>query len=207
MISLTTKQKQKQKQKQAGSFTVEFVMIATFFSLVLAFTGDIVDKLAMKGKLDRLSFSAVSLLKERTQFYSDCSGDSDCDPYKLTQDDVNAIYQLLEGSLTRTTGSHAVHNLTALFEEQLYDQENSPLDVGVYVPYTEEGEATVINCEPHEDDGLAVIENKIGVTTSWGRKARLYQVTLCYETGSWFGRVTGAEKLTHVSSTAVIIGR
>lgn len=57
------------KSKQRGIFSIEFAIVGICFSLLLAFSGDVIIKLSIKGKLDRLSYSLVNVLKERTQLY------------------------------------------------------------------------------------------------------------------------------------------
>ncbi|GAA4902412.1 tight adherence pilus pseudopilin TadF [Ferrimonas pelagia] len=184
------------KRKLQGSFTVEFAIIAVVFSLMLAFTGDIVSKLSMRGKLDRLSFSAVGLLKERTQLYDSVD--------ELNQEDVDKVHQLIKHSLRRTTASFDEQRLSAYVEEQLYNG-TTPLPVRFYVPGTVAGQTAVATCLPSQS--LDQRQQQLGVVTSWGRNARLYRVTLCYETGSWFGDLTGSDQYRYVASTAVIVGR
>lgn len=179
-------------RKVSGAFTVELALVATVLSLLLSFTGDIVVKLSMRGKLDRLSFSAVSIIKERTQLYANVD--------ELTQQDVDRVFSLLSDSLARTTGNYQSNRFSGLVEEQLYDG-TTALASNQFVP----SGAASSSCRPTQS--LAQIRDQVGVVTSWGRNARLYRITLCYETGSWFGQVIGSDQFRHVSSSAVIIGR
>ena len=52
------------KSKQRGVFSIEFAIVGVVFSLLLAFSGDVIMKISIKGKLDRLSYSLVNVLKE-----------------------------------------------------------------------------------------------------------------------------------------------
>ena len=83
---------------QKGNFTVEFALVAIGFIWLLAMTSGIVANQSTKGRLDRLSYSIASVIKERTQLYDEKDV---IDPLQIDQ-----MYSLVEQSLTRTMGNY-----------------------------------------------------------------------------------------------------
>ncbi|MCG7497042.1 ATP-binding protein [Vibrio sp. Of7-15] len=173
---------------QRGTFSVEFAIVGIFFALLLVFSGDIIIKMSIKGKLDRLAFSMVSILKERTELYDD--------DYKITSAEVDAIFDITRNSLARTLGSYEASRLGMLVEEQTFRDINSP---NAAVRFSR-GQQT---CQVSQF--LSQLTD-LSVVTSWGRQASLYRVTLCYETDNWVGELLG-EQFTTVSTNAIMIGR
>ena len=55
---------------------------------------------------------------------------------------------------------------------------------------------------PAEDQ----LTGDMSVMTTWGRRAALYRITLCYETNSWFAAFKSGNNSV-VSSSALMIGR
>ena len=176
------------KSKQRGTFSIEFSLIAIAFSMLLVFSGDVIIKLAVKGKLDRLSFSLVSILKERTQLYGE--------DYTIKAAETNAVYQIGEHSLQRTMQSYTASDFGALIEEQTFDNGGTAnAAVRFYVG--------TLRC--NVSDFLSELTH-VSVVTSWGRQASLYRVTLCYDTDNWFGSLVG-ERFTRINSSSIMIGR
>lgn len=180
------------KLKQTGNFSVEFAIVGIFFSLLLVFSGDVIIKLSVKGKLDRLSFSLVNVLKERTQLYSATS--------QINTGEAQALQKIAENSLNRTLGTFDKSKFGILVEELTFH------GIGV-------ANANALNPFPLGTQRCAVSQTldklaNLSVVTSWGRQASLYRVTLCYETDNWIGDLldTGKE-FTTVSSSSVMIGR
>lgn len=176
------------KSKQQGVFTIEFALIAVFFSLLLVFSGDVIIKLSVKGKLDRLSYSLVNIIKERTELYTQDS--------KITAKEVDAIYSIAKNSLARTMGSFDANKLKILVEEQTFKDINTP-DLPVKLPLGKKACAV--------PQFLSALAN-LSVVSSWGRQVSLYRVTLCYETDNWIGSKLG-RNFTTVTSSSVMIGR
>jgi len=179
--------------QQRGSFTVEFAVVGLLFATLLVFSSDVIIKISMKGKLDRLSFSAVSIIKERTQLYSN----GNTVDYTMTSSEVDSIYGVILTSMKRTTSSFDSAKFGMRFEEQTYTNSgvanalvffNSGLNV----------------CQVSTN--LSAIENDLAVTTTWGRKSTLYRVTLCYETVN--GVVSMLDSgFTTIQSSSVLLGR
>jgi len=166
---------------QWGNFTVEFAIVGVFFALLLVFSADIVVKLAYKGKLDRMSYSAVSIIKERTEL-------AGADNFSVEETEVNTIYDIVRRSLHRTTGNFNDKK----FGFQLDIVRNG---VNVVLPYHRG-----IDCESQSPDA------SLDFVTTFGRHATLYQVTLCYDTDSWFGELIGRD-FSRVSSRSITMGR
>ena len=75
--------KPKNLNKQKGSFVIELAFVLMFLCLLTLFTADIAMQLFTRAKLDRVSYSLVNVLKERTRFYE---GNN-----TLTQDDYDQL--------------------------------------------------------------------------------------------------------------------
>jgi tight adherence protein F len=175
------------KKKQAGVFIVEFALLATFMSLLILFTADVVIKQNMLGNLDKLSYSAVNLLKERNELYA---GEEEA-----TEQEVIDVRNLLVTSLSDSIGGFELNEFSLTFEQQLVDNDNHTatgpefnLNGGCTINTSL---ASLITAIP----GLAPISNG-------GRRARVYQVTLCYNTTNFFG----AGKTT-ISAFSFSLGR
>lgn len=166
---------------------MEFALLGVVFSTLLIMTGDIIIKLSMQGKLDRLSYSLVNVLKERTQLYGKNNN-------TLTVDDAEALYLVARNSLERTAGDFSQSNLSGSFEMLTFDLNGRQ-------------ETTTIN----RAGGCGLTETiqdlqALSMMTSWGRRATLYRVTLCYETDNWAGELLETD-FTTVQSSSVMMGR
>jgi tight adherence protein F len=182
--------------KQRGVFSVEFALIAVFFSVLLVFSGDVIIKLSTKGKLDRLSYSLVSIIKERSKLYPVDStltqAEIEAEADTNTDAEVDDIYLIASRSLARTMGSFEPASLGMRVEQITYNPDRQIEDV--------RGTGCNVN-QP-----LNALLTPLGVVTSWGRNVGLYRVTLCYQTDNWFGNLVG-QRYTTVSSSSVITGR
>lgn len=182
----------KTKSRQKGAFAIEFAIVGVLFGVLLVFAQDMIIKLSMKGKLDRLSYSAVSIIRERTQLYNEVQA--------LSQDgnDADLIYEVIRDSLSRTTGSFDSTKFGMLIEVQTYSTiTNDPYPLDVFTRGSQ-------NCAVEQT--LDQIESVLSVTTTWENKTPLYRVTLCYETDNLVaGMLDGG--FTTVSSTSVSLGR
>ncbi|MBY3787053.1 hypothetical protein HPQ32_01135 [Photobacterium carnosum] len=78
--------KPKNLNKQKGSFVIELAFVLMFLCLLTLFTADIAMQLFTRAKLDRVSYSLVNVLKERTRFYD---GNN-----TLTQHDYEQLYTI-----------------------------------------------------------------------------------------------------------------
>ena len=167
--------------KQRGNFTVEFSIVGVFLSLLIVFTGDLIMKLSMKGKLERLSYSIASVIKERTQLFEE-------EEYSVDDDEAREAYQIVVNSLTRSMG----HFDPELFGFDLKVRQRSYYGLGnQMIEVSNWNSASVLGI------GLpcpgVTPEVDLLFQTSWGRSATLYQVTLCYQSSNWFGELFGKD--------------
>lgn len=176
------------KFKQAGVFSIEFAIVGIFFGLLLSFSGDVIMKLSIKGKLDRLSYSLVNVLKERTQLYGM--------DYRLTSEEVDSLNNIAIHSLSRTFGAFDAHKYGVLVEELSF----SSVDVPNPIISERRGAQTCrVNQSIRDLKALTVLSVR-------GRIMPLYRVVLCYESDNWFGSIVG-KHYTTVMSDSIVIGR
>ncbi|PWI35230.1 ATP-binding protein [Vibrio albus] len=189
--------------RQKGTFAIEFSIVGLLLGVLLAFAQDAIIKISMKGKLDRLSYSAVSIIKERTQLYSGdtlASAPGSDDSFDLNNpmsgEHVTNIYTVVENSMKRITGSFDEAKFGMRLEEQTYT-DNTPNTLVVY------NSGTLV-CSVGQT--LADIEADLRITTTLERHPPIYRITLCYDTDNLVADLlsSGFER---VSSTSVAVGR
>ncbi|KXO09530.1 Flp pilus assembly surface protein TadF, ATP/GTP-binding motif [Moritella sp. JT01] len=173
--------------KQQGNFTVEFAVVGVIFSLLIVFSADVIVKLSLKGKLDRLSYSVANILKERTQFNND--------NYRLSEAETTTLNTIATQSMRRTSQNFDDLRWGMHIEALQFDSKDEP----IVFPFPRGTQKIT----PSSD--MKTLEN-LAVKTSWGRRATIYRVTLIYKTENWFGALIG-EEFNTVSSSAIIIGR
>lgn len=170
-------------KRYSGNFTVEFAIVGVVFSLLIVFSGDLIIKLAIKGKLDRMAYSAASIIKERTELFDE-------DPTTTTAE-AQDTYNYVSASLARTLNNFDANQ----FGYSLDVFTNDGTTTTQSTPYT-----TGISCT------ISSPPSDLFVTTSWGNIVTLYQVTLCYETDNWFGDLIGTT-FNRVASYSIVMGR
>lgn len=179
--------------KQHGNFMVEFAIVGVFFSLLLIFSADLVVRLAYQGKLDRMSYSAANIIKERTELAGadqfDLRPDKEGNNEQEGLGEFSLLYQMVTSSLARTTTNFDESKFG--FHLHIVNNNNN-----ISGPYRRGG----IDCNP------SMPAQDLTFTTTFGRPATLYQVTLCYDTPNWYGNLIG-EDFKRVSSRAVVMGR
>lgn len=172
---------------QRGSFSIEFAIVGVCFSLLLIFASDLVVKMSMKGKLDRLSFSAVSILKERTQLYDQVSSSN--------YSQAKQIYEITSLSLNRMSNTFSRDRFGVHVEEMTFSKtgKRNPIVTHQFgLPFT--------------TSQLITDLESLSVLSSWGRRVPLYRVSVCYQTDNWFGSLIGAN-YDLVCSESIMIGR
>lgn len=180
--------------KYRGSFTIEFAIIAVFMSMIIVFTADMVVKQSTEGMLDRMSYSAVSVIKERTQLYS-----SDSDSQVMTKQQVQEVDSIVEQSLTRTMANFDTSLYGAFYEEYVFSGRGK----GQYIDFSVGGNGS--DCQPEK---RLTYQNALAFSpvTNESRRAPVFQVTLCYQTNNWFGQLVGGD-YQWVRSNSIILGR
>lgn len=202
-------------KKQTGTFVVEFAVISFALALVIAFCGDVVVRMSLKGKLDRAAYSAMTIIKERTALFPNSSNLSD--PSFLTLDNTQQKIQfdqlasIVKGSLQRTISSQAIKNEDfgmVLEVQNFLEQPDSKT-------YKLSDDTNSLECKL--GDGLAgfySIDKDNNVATpkqdlSLNLKPTLYRVTICYRTVNWYGKALDilAPDYAVVSSNAISVER
>lgn len=177
-------------KNQQGNFTIEFAIVGVFFALLLVFSADLVIKLSIKGKLERLSYSIVNIIKERTQLFGE-------DDYSVSSTEAQEDYTIVINSLKRTMGSFDESKFG--FDLEVYQRSN----YGTGDELKSAGSwqsSNGIQCESSKPDVEMVFQ------TSWGRSATFYQVTLCYDSPNWYGSLTGKD-FSRITIRSASIGR
>lgn len=167
--------------KQQGNFSVEFAIVGVFFALLLVFSGDIVSKISIKGKLERMAFSAVSIIKERTELFGE-------DVFDVTNEQAEKAYHIVQSSLHRTVGDFADDRFRFVLHVRRGNSVRQWISPGRIV------------CD------VSTPDKNLNFMTTYGRDATLYQVALCYDTNNWFGDLIG-EQFRMVSTKAIMMGR
>lgn len=166
---------------QRGNFTVEFAIVGIVFSLLIAFSGEIVTKLAIRGKLDRMAYSGATIIAERTQLFDE--------EYDVDVSEGVANYSIIKASLARTMKN---------FNESNFGYS---LDMFTYSSGDSSAAPTTIYTTGKPCSVRTPSSNML-VTTGWGRSLSLYQVTLCYDVDNWYG---GDSSL--INSFSIALGR
>lgn len=148
------------KGKQQGVATIELALISVFLVIILLFSCSVVLEITLKGKLDRVSFSAVNILKSNPNVL----------PIQ--------IYKFISQSLTRSGLSCDKKNLLVRVEvlNLNEDSKNRCVYIGNNTNIKENFGLTLK--EKTHLDGI----NKLLVSqTSWGQFVVLYQISVVYK--------------------------
>ena len=170
------------KSKVNGSYAVEFAIVGVIFSVLLVFSADVIIKLSYKGKLDRLSYSLVSIIKERKQLYAD--------NYTLSQNDIDSLTSIAVSSLQRSS---------AAFDEKAFGYVIESAGFGENPTYNINKNQCTVKNKLNDMSAISTVTNRSRYTT-------LYRVTLCYQTNNLVGNLIG-NGFQLVSSNATIMGR
>ncbi|MGY0217813.1 tight adherence pilus pseudopilin TadF [Endozoicomonadaceae bacterium StTr2] len=189
---MSIKRHSQRMQYQSGNFLIEFALIASFMAMCMMFVTDMTIKQTIQGNLQRLSYSAVNVIKERTQLYNDSE--------VVSNQQVAQIYTLVSQSMERTMGDFDEDKLGMYLEQvrfQKVDGKDKP------VLNNEPRSRGDVNCRPTR---LLDDMDELFIDTSWGRKATLYRVSLCYEDDDRLSDFLGSE-FTTVRANFIMLGR
>ncbi|RUM48906.1 MAG: hypothetical protein DSY85_16750 [Marinomonas sp.] len=178
---------------QRGTFVVEFAAISFALVLLMAFCGDLVIRLATKGKLDRMAYSAVTIVKERSALFA--AEDFQLLDGSARQTQFDELHKIVEASLIRTMGSFNAQQF-GMTLDVIGIGENDELVGGSNTLPDDQG----IQCESSQSMQTLVTALKLDTSPT------LYRITLCYETVNWFGGLLD-EDYGMVRSHAISIGR
>lgn len=179
-------------RRQSGVFSIELAIIAPLIAMILMFATDMVSKQSIKGRLQVAAYSAVSLIKERVLLFHQ----DDNAIETLSNDDVQKLLRVVEGSIDRTMADFEVSKLDYFFEQYMVDAESKEI---IHTTWPEDNP----DCQP--DSTLDKLEGLHNIETSRSRLVSLYQVTLCYRDNSFGGLVGGNYSL--LKSNAIMPGR
>lgn len=150
---------------------MELALIAPVFALLcLMFITDVMSRQSIKRRLQGLSYSAVSVIKERSLLY-------DQNP-SVSKEQANGLYYIVSQSLRRTMVGFDVASLRLYLEQQAFDQKGKPLEP--------QSVSAGRGCKP--DRPLAAM-TELAVQTDWKRMVTLYRVTVCYKSKGTLGDV------------------
>lgn len=172
------------RRKQSGTFAVEFAVLAFGLVFVFAFCGDVVMRLSTHGKLDRIAYSSVSMIRERTALFSGV----DMTASDSTQ--FNDLWSIAQNSLQRVMGGYEAEKFGMVLEVLTFN------DAGVAQPLITFTDSNDSNCQ---------VSNALGAIIA-DSATSLYRVTLCYQTDNWFGSLIGKD-YGLVRSNALSVGR
>ncbi|MCL6268519.1 hypothetical protein M3P05_00950 [Sansalvadorimonas sp. 2012CJ34-2] len=185
--------KHAQPSWQKGVFSVELALAGVFIAMILAFISDMVSKQTLQGHLQRLSYSAVNVVKERTQLYNESD--------QVDDNQVNTLFNIISNSMGRSMSGFDRQRL-AMHLEQLRFIRNGN---GSFDQDPVSFKRGTLECEPAH---RLSTQPKLHIETSWGRMATLYQVTLCYRGDNWFGNALGdGSDYSRVAASSLMLGR
>ena len=187
----------KGQTSQAGVFILELALVASVITLFLVFASDMVGKQTLQGHLQRLSYSAVNIIKERNQLYEQSD--------ELNDAQVDQVKKIISQSMKRTMSSFDP-NALGMHVEQLHlgtVEHQFARDITIGNDDDGIGGGSSLACRPAKH--LKEM-TELHLETSWGRQATLYQVTLCYKGDNWFGSVVGEDYST-VKTSSIMLGR
>lgn len=167
---------------QRGVFAIEMAFVLFFIAALLMFTGDIAFKLFNSVALDRVSYSLVNIVKERSRFYDK--------RFELKEQDMKEI-QMLASRLLSGDRPFGLR-IESLHKGKLDTFIGNVSDAPVCSSVDSLSQTSRAELVPQN---LA------------GKSFPLYQVTLCYLVDSWFMAFLGDKKQSHLQSTSVIVGR
>ncbi|MFM2480187.1 tight adherence pilus pseudopilin TadF [Celerinatantimonas sp. YJH-8] len=183
------------KTQCRGVFTIELAIIAIFMSTILVFTSDVVIKQSIQGMLDRMSYSAVSVIKERTQLYTDADATS-TSAFRTQSAQIN---QIVQKSLKRTMSHFDSARYAVVFERYHFENNDTQISKITY----QAGDSVTCGSPVN----LTLVKAKsLSPVTNEDRRADIYQVTVCYRTDNWYGRLVDQD-YEWVRSNSIMIGR
>ncbi|MGF1834981.1 tight adherence pilus pseudopilin TadF [Photobacterium sanguinicancri] len=177
------------KKKQKGVFAIEMAFVLLGMCAVLYFCFDLGYQQIRKSQLERVSYSLVSILKERTIIYKKNKNDKNYETVVQAQVDqlkkIGAVLLKVDESEVSVAVDFRIN---AQSKPRL-----SALSTGV-------------SCSPQ-----VLLTNKLDVNLEKsGDPAPIYQVTVCQKVPAWFESVIGsnASKISRIlQAQSTFIGR
>ncbi|WP_281647978.1 tight adherence pilus pseudopilin TadF [Parendozoicomonas sp. Alg238-R29] len=179
----------KNLQRQSGVFIVELALVMLVIFLFIAFTSEIIARQAIHGALQNLSFSGVSIIKERTQLYDSST--------KISHDQADQLFVLLSKSMSRSFAGFDNSAFGMTLEQVLFEEKNiQKPSLAIF----KKG----LSCPRGR---LLVREEQLFFLTERANPAPLYRVTLCYRGDDGQSLTKEFAGKRHLSSSSIMIGR
>lgn len=162
--------------KQKGAFTVELALVLMFISLLLAIHVNYALAINKKGQLDRATYSLLTVISERKQFYtselnicgiqrSECRGE------------VDDIYVLAKSSMKRMIPNFDKSKFGMRLVQIDLKANNSNINVISFF----RGEITDCNFSNLQELTVEQAKEILPLTTQ-NTRLPMYQLSLCYTT-------------------------
>lgn len=160
-------------KKQRGVFSIEMAFVLIGMCACLYFCFDLGYQQIRKSQLERVSYSLVSVLKERSLLYRKNKNDTQYEIVNASQvEQLKSIGAKLLGVDKNKISVVVDYRIEAINKPRV-----SALSAG-------------IECTP-----LQTLSNKLDVTLEkGGRPAPIYQVTICQQVPAWFESIVGGDK-------------
>ncbi|WP_026957746.1 tight adherence pilus pseudopilin TadF [Aliagarivorans taiwanensis] len=166
------------RSAQRGSFAIELAFVMSFISLLFLFVMDLSQQLLTRGQLDRLSYSLVSVLKERSRFFVD----DGVVRLSINNEDLLTLWRIAAPELDDASGM--------VIESAIAADSSQRLTTGV---------ACRSNEQLHQAEMFTLLVDE------QGEPLPLYRVTICKQIPAWFDVTTEA---THqLQASSVMVGR
>ncbi|TKF17891.1 pilus assembly protein TadF [Vibrio genomosp. F6] len=161
--------------KQKGSFSVELALVLVFFSSFLAIHINYTIAINKKGQLDRATYSLLSLLSERKQFYS---GEINMCGFNGTHcnSEIKKVFDIAKNSMKRMVPSFDESELGLKVTQVSISSEDKLI-------VNSETSGNVDKCEFMDFSKMNLTKAKqLLPTTTRNRRLPMYHLSLCYVT-------------------------
>lgn len=178
-----------------GVIIVEFVFVFFITALFIKILLSVTEYYSTIGKLDRISYSLVGIVRERTRLYNDNN--------ELTQIQVNQIKQLADSMLVNSRSTET--DLAIKIETIHFDHTESSAIEDRHIDNTKSFSFNTGVCEPKKP--LSEL-TQLSSFSHAGRWIPLYQVTLCLPATPWYSALFNREgNITPIKSSSIAIER
>ena len=158
-------------KKNKGIFLVEFTCALLFLAAFLLFISELIIWQTVQGHIHNLSYSGVTLIKERSRLYQQ--------ELQITQRQATELFTQLSQVLERSYPAYSADDLG--FRLDQFKVNNIDTSQPHHLSFSDG-----LNCSDDDDDiPLRKITQSLG-----SQKVTLYQVTVCYRVRPhkyWFG--------------------
>lgn len=176
-------------KRQRGIFAIELAFILFGLCVIYLYSTDLSQKLLVRGKLDRTSFSLVNILKERSRYFD--GNITVGDNLNVTQQELQQLANIASRMLNTPSDEVAI-KIESITE-------------GATVSTYSSARFDALNCSAGSITDLNLQEM---IPVSNGITYPLYRVSVCEQHDSWFDPfVKGGDTRYTLVSSSVIPGR